>query len=262
MSHEPSTTHTEPDLFQAARAYDESINWNARIEREIPVLCDVFGPPGTGGILDAGCGTAHQAIELATRGYSVTGADKNDAMLAVARTHAEKAPAAKIEFVHADYADLETKTNGGFDGLFCQGNALAAAGTRDAVAEAINQFARCLKPGGTLFVQILNFKPLCEEIPCVRGPRVSTSAGIEYVSVREFHRDGERIQVTNISLWREDGKWSLRSNCGYLYPVAPDEMRTWLAQSGLELRHTWGGYNRAEFDPASSVDLIIVATRR
>lgn len=251
-----------PDLFVAAKFYDQSINWAARIGREIGVIREVFGAPQGGGVVDAGCGTGHQAIALAQVGYTVTGADLSEEMLALAREHAVSVDADRVRFVQAAYEELHTRVGGGHDGLYCLGNAIAAAGTRDGVATAMSQFSKCLRPGGKLFLQILNFKPLVEEVPCVRGPRVSSADGVEYVSVREFHRDGERLQVTNISLSREGEDWAKRSNCGYLYPITPDEMRAWLVANELELNDLWGGYERAPFDTETSVDLIVVATRR
>jgi len=261
------STHSQKDavsadLFARAKSYDQSINWEARIAREIPVLTNVFGEPGSGGLLDAGCGTGHQAIALAKSGYTVTGTDMSAEMLSVAREYATDCGCDRIRFAEAPYATLFDTVGGGHDGAYCLGNALAAAGTRDGVASAIEQFSKCLRVGGKLFLQVLNFRSLCEEVPCVRGPRVSVADGVEYVSVREFHRDGERLQVTNISLWKEDGAWSKRASCGYLYPITPDEMRGWLAENQLELDHFWGGYDRSSFDIETSVDLIVAATRR
>jgi SAM-dependent methyltransferase len=221
----------------------------------------VFGLPQDGGLIDAGCGTGHQAIALAQAGYTVTGADLSAEMLALAQEHAGSVGADRVRFIQATYEELQAQVGGGHDGLYCLGNALAAAGSRDGVATAMSQFSICLRPGGRLFLQILNFKPLVEEVPCVRGPRMSSADGVEYVSVREFHRDGERLQVTNISLWREGDAWAKRANCGYLYPITPDEMRGWLTANELDLDDLWGGYDRRPFDIETSVDLIVVATR-
>ncbi len=244
-----------------AEWYDRSINWSARLNREIPVLTDVFGPPGGGRILDAGCGTGRQALALAERGYSVVGADINDEMLAVARRHATAAAAsADLEFVCAPYADLFDTVGGGFAGVYCLANALAAAGSRDAVARAIEQFARCLRPGGRLFIQILNFEPMRQEQPCVRGPRIATVDGQQHISARQFHFSGDLAQVTNITFW-DDGGWRMRSHCGVLCPIEHAELARLFATSGLEIDDRWGNYARDAFDPATSVDLIVVATR-
>lgn len=242
-----------------AEWYDRSINWSARLSREIPVLTKVFGPPGSGRILDAGCGTGHQALALAERGYSVVGADISDEMLTVARRHAAAATA-ELEFVRTPYADLFDTVGGEFAGVYCLANALAAAGSRDAVARAIEQFGRCLRVGGRLFIQILNFEPMRKEQPCVRGPRIAMVDGRQYLSARQFHFFDDLAQVTNITFW-DDGGWRMRTHSGVLCPIEHAELESLLTTNGFEIDYRWGNYMSDAFDPATSVDLIVVATR-
>jgi len=242
-----------------AEWYDRSINWDARLGREIPVLCDVFGPAADARIIDAGCGTGRQAAALAGRGYSVVGADHNEDMLAVARRNAA-ALGAPVEFVRAPYAELFDRVGGGFSGIYCLANALAAAGSQDGVAEAIDQFARCVRTGGRLFIQILNFEPMRREQPCVRGPRIAHVDAREYVSARQFHFVDDRAQVTNVTFWHDDG-WRMRAQCGVLCPIEHAELTRLLADAGFHIDRRWGSYAREAFDAATSVDLIVVATR-
>ena len=246
-------------MFASAKWYDRTINFSARLARELPVLIDVLGPPGEGGVLDAGCGTGHQACALAERGYRVVGADASEEMLDLARRRAGEGSAA-VEFERTPYATMHEKLGGGFDGVYCLGNSLAAAATADEVAEAIDQFARCLRPGGRLFVQILNFVPMRSMVPCVRGPRVSTVDGREYVSVRQFHFSGDSVQVTNITIWNDSG-WKQRAHGGTLYPIGLDELQKWCDTSGLRIDEKWGSYAREPFDVDSSTDLLIAGTR-
>jgi SAM-dependent methyltransferase len=246
-------------MFTQAEWYDRSVNWSARLKREIPVLVDVLGPPGSGGILDAGCGTAHQARALAERGYHVVGADASEEMLAIARRTCGPTHGA-VRLILTPYATLSEKTPGGFDGLYCQGNSLAAAGTGAAAEEAVVQFAGCLRTGGRLFIQIINFPLMRSEVPCVRGPRVATVDGIEYVSLRHFAFATDSVTVTNVTLWHDSG-WRCRTHSGTLYPITLDELCTWCEASGLRVDEVWGGYDRHTFDAERSADLIIVATR-
>lgn len=243
----------------SAEWYDRSINWAARLSREIPVLCKVLGPPGGGGVLDAGCGTGHQARAMAERGYRVVGADISTEMLDVAR-HLTGGRDRGPHFVAVPYAKLHKQVGGGFDGVYCLANALAAAGTRDAVAEAISQFAKCLRPGGRLFAQMLNFVPMRREEPCVRGPRIATVGDREYVSVRQFSFFPDHIQVSNITLWH-DGGWHQRAQSRCLYGLRVDELRDFCGAAGLEIDHLWGSYACEPFDERQSVDLLIAATR-
>lgn len=257
---QPPSGQRDGDIFTRADWYDVSINWDARLAREIPVLESVLGPPGKGGLLDAGCGTARQACELARRGYRITGADASDEMIDIARRNATTS-GVDAQFVVTPYDSLFATVGGGFDGLFCQGNALSAAGSAEAVRAAIDQFARCLRTGGRLFTQIVNFELMRGEQPCVRGPRIGVVDGIEYVSVRQFHFVGEQIQVTNITLFN-DGGWKKRAHCGLLYPIAPGELREWCGAAGLAIDEIWGSYARDAFDAANSADVVLVATKR
>ncbi len=247
------------DLFSSADWYDRTINWDARVRREVPVLTEFFGPPGEGGLLDAGCGPGHQARAMAARGYRMVAADVSEEMLEVARRRAEEA-SSPVRFVASTYESLFDAVGGGFDGVYCLGNALAAAGTRQGVARAIEQFARCLRTGGKVFVQVLNFPPMRKETPCVRGPRVSTIDGREYVSVRQFHFSGESAQVTSITIYKEGDAWRQRANSGTLYPVTLDELRAMCASAGLHVENVWSNYAKTPFDPHRIGDLILTAT--
>ncbi len=253
--------HTQnDDLFIRADWYDRSINWNARLKRELPVLMDVLGEPGEGGLVDAGCGTAHQAIELANMGYRVTGLDASEAMLEVARKNATSCTG-EIKFVCEKYDSMFETLGGGFDGIFSQANALAAAGSREGVASAINNFAKCLRSGGRLFVQILNFAPMRLEIPCVRGPRVTNVDSQEYISIRQFHFDDKLVRVSNVTVWNDDG-WHQRAYSGQLYPLELDEFQACCESAGLHIDEIWGNYNRDMFDVEKQGDLILVATKK
>lgn len=101
----------------------------------------------TGGrrVLDAGCGTGRVAIELATRGFSLTGMDLDEAMLAAARA---KAP--DLRWILADLSEASAHLDSEFDVVVLAGNVMifVARGTE---ATVISQLASHLAPGG-LFV--------------------------------------------------------------------------------------------------------------
>src|SRR5690349_13556368 len=72
---------------------------------------------GGSGVLDAGCGTGRVAVELAARGYRVTGVDADAAMLRSARS---KAP--ELVWIEADLADLPDTVGADFDAAVLAGN--------------------------------------------------------------------------------------------------------------------------------------------
>ena len=246
-------------FFQSAEWYDVSINWPARLAREVPLLREVFGPPGELGLLDAGCGTGRHTVELARVGYRMTGLDPDEDMLSLARQHARHS-GVLVDHVSGTYEELPDRAPGPFDGVFCLGNALAACASAEAARRAVRQFAAALRRGARLFIQILNFPPMRHESPCVRGPRVVVRDGIEYVSTRVFHFSDDAAEVTNVTLWN-DGQWRQRAHRGRLYPITPGQMDAWCAEAGLCVDERLGTYDRAPFDPAASLDLLVIATR-
>ncbi len=254
-------------IFRSARSYDRSINWSARLAREMPVLKSIFGVPDGREmhdvrIIDAGCGTGRQTRALAELGYTVVGYDLSDDMLAVAREHAEGVAPERLKFVAGDYSTITQNAGKDFDGIYCLGNALAASGSREVAREAIMQFAACLKSGGRVFIQILNFAPMQKEKPCVRGPRVATVDGREMISTRLFHFTEGSVDITNITIWREDDGWKKNAHTGQGYAVSQADMQNWCGEAGLRIDEEWGSYAMEPFDLETSVDYITVATKK
>ena len=93
-------------------------------------------------VLDAGCGTGRVAIELARRGYDVSGVDSDDSMLEVAR-----AAAPAISWQRGDLAAADLR--GPYDAVVCAGNVVVflAAGTEP---DVVRRLSAALVPGGLL----------------------------------------------------------------------------------------------------------------
>ncbi len=126
-------------------SYDERFRELAAAGADVhgeALLCAALVPPGSR-VLDAGCGTGRVAIELAHRGYDVTGVDLDPSMLAVAR---ERAP--DLNWRQADLATLDLQT-APFDLGLLAGNVMIflTPGTEAAVLSAL---AATLSGGGLL----------------------------------------------------------------------------------------------------------------
>ena len=109
-----------------------------------------IGPGAT--LLDAGCGTGRYAVELARRGFVVTGADRSPALLEEAAASARTAGSAlPVKFERADI--LASAAGSGYDVVLCRGmlNDLVSAEERAAVFAA---FARALRPRGALLLDV------------------------------------------------------------------------------------------------------------
>jgi 2-polyprenyl-3-methyl-5-hydroxy-6-metoxy-1,4-benzoquinol methylase len=105
-------------------------------------------------ILDVGCGTGRHAIELARRGYSVTGVDLSESQLNKAK---EKAAAAnvRIDFQKADARELNFQSE--FDAvlILCEG-AFSLMETDAMNFRILQNVERALKPGGKFILTTLS----------------------------------------------------------------------------------------------------------
>lgn len=83
-----------------ASVYEENV-FTKNTLREVDFLLDELSLQPGGSILDVGCGTGRHSIELAKRGYSVTGIDLSAEMLARAAAGADAA-GVTVDWVHSD----------------------------------------------------------------------------------------------------------------------------------------------------------------
>ncbi|MFN2134440.1 MAG: class I SAM-dependent methyltransferase, partial [Candidatus Promineifilaceae bacterium] len=72
---------------------------------EIDSILALAGPQPAVDVLDLGCGPGRHTLELARRGFQVTGVDRTDLYLATAREEAEE-EGLEVELVHADMREF------------------------------------------------------------------------------------------------------------------------------------------------------------
>lgn len=117
------------------------------IEKEIDYEKDVQ-------ILDIGCGTGRHAIELARRGYSVTGVDLSESMINKAREKAEIADA-EVDFQIADARNLPFQNQFDLVIMICEG-AFCLMETDEMNFQILESAARSLKKEGKFIFTALN----------------------------------------------------------------------------------------------------------
>jgi SAM-dependent methyltransferase len=105
-------------------------------------------------ILDIGCGTGRHAIELARRGYRVTGIDLSPSQIKRARAKAAAAGVAP-DFRVGDARALPFGPEFGLALMICEG-AFALMETDEMNFEILRGAARALRPGGKLIMTALN----------------------------------------------------------------------------------------------------------
>lgn len=105
-------------------------------------------------ILDIGCGTGRHAIELARRGYKVTGVDLSPSQIERARAKAAAAGVAP-DFRVGDARALPFDAEFGLAVMICEG-AFPLMETDEMNFEILRGASRALRPGGKLIMTTLN----------------------------------------------------------------------------------------------------------
>jgi len=107
---------TWEEFFDAhAPVYENNI-FTKNTLPEVDFLIEELALPPAGSILDVWCGTGRHSIELARRGYSVTGLDLSREMLSRAAASAEAA-GVRVDFVRSDAARFSLPER--YDGAIC-----------------------------------------------------------------------------------------------------------------------------------------------
>jgi 2-polyprenyl-3-methyl-5-hydroxy-6-metoxy-1,4-benzoquinol methylase len=114
-------------------------------------------------ILDIGCGTGRHSVELARRGYRMTGVDLSDSQIARAREKAAVAGVA-VDLRVGDARELAFQAEFGLAILICEG-AFPLMETDEENYRILQGAARALRPGGKLILTTLNgLFPLCRSV--------------------------------------------------------------------------------------------------
>jgi SAM-dependent methyltransferase len=209
--------------------YDELLG-GGRADADAEVVARLLGLEQGARVLDVPCGTGRIAGRLAARGCEVVGADITDRFLALARAWYPG-----VRFEHRDIRELDYEDE--FDAVvnwFTSWGYFDPA-TNDAVLRA---FARALRPGGRLLIELHNPERLRRILELAGGV---TWTGAE--------RDGE-LMVDRIKLI-EDGRQShtdrfvvrggqARRIEFTLEQVPGDELRARLERAGFESARLFG----------------------
>jgi len=213
------------------------------------VLEELRLPPGSH-ILDVGCGTGRHAVELARRGYQVTGVDISSGMLAEAEKAAREADV-EVELIHADATQFTSDRL--FDAAICLcEGAFSLLGSEDDPIEhdlaILRNIHAALMPGARFVLTALNACRLIRQATQedVEGGRVDPVTMVETPTAEWDTPQGKKSLVV-----RE------RS-------YVPTELVMLFRQAGFEVEHIWGGtagnWGRRKLD-LDEMEIMVVARK-
>lgn len=141
-------------LFQNyAEKYDKEC-YVQGTEGEVDFIEAEFGHDKSKRILDIGCGTGRHSIELARRGWTVTGIDLSESQLAGARRKAEAA-GVEVEFLRRDARDVAFGEPFGGAIMICEGG-FSLMETDEENEAILGCASAAIAEGGKLILTTLN----------------------------------------------------------------------------------------------------------
>jgi 2-polyprenyl-3-methyl-5-hydroxy-6-metoxy-1,4-benzoquinol methylase len=210
------------ELFENYAKTYENETFTKGTLQEVDFIEQEIGFDRTLEILDVGCGTGRHAIELAKRGYAVTGIDLSTSQLERAREKAEEA-GVSVTFQQADARALTF--HGEFDVvlMLCEGG-FPLMETDEMNFQILAGISNALKERGKLILTTLNaLYPLCHSLEDFMN------ANIVEGQSSENHFDLMTFRDRSIFTVTDDLGEKKTLHCNERY-YAPTEM-SWLLKS-------------------------------
>jgi 2-polyprenyl-3-methyl-5-hydroxy-6-metoxy-1,4-benzoquinol methylase len=212
-------------------------------------------------ILDVGCGTGRHSIELAKRGYQITGIDLSESMLKKAREKALNMNL-KINFIKHDARNLPFQEE--FDAaiMICEGG-FPLMETDEMNFEILKNVTKSLNKNGKLIFTTLNgLFPLYHS---VNEFHETNDKGEGVATYKSYTFDLMTFRDHNITTAEDDDGKKIELDCNERYYV-PSEI-TWLLKSlGFKKIEIFGAklgaFSRTDKLTTEDFEMLVIASER
>ena len=224
-----------------------------RAEKESAFVASVLDLKPGSSVLDLCCGQGRHSVNLAKRGFKVTGLDLNPDYVELAQ-QAAKASNVAIETVAADMRKIPFENK--FDAIV---NMYSSFGYLESEAEdlkVLESAVKALKRGGSLLLDMLNREWAIDNY--IQNDWHTGEDGTLYVERRDLDLATSRMHVHFIVV---DPKGGRRESVGHnirLYTLT--EMTRLLDRVGLRLTEVFGGFDNEPY-AITTRRMIIIAEK-
>ena len=231
----------------------EEVTPPERTQREVDFALEALAPPSGARLLDVACGHGRHSLELARRGFRVTGIDLSEPSLALAR-EAAAAEELDVELVHSDMREIPFRDE--FDAAINLFTSFGYFETEHEDERALATIARSLKPGGALLLETINAATLLSVY------RAESWSELEDGTLMLEQRSYDLLTGRNDVVWtfvRPDGSRSELRHSVRLY--TPAEIVSMLRRVGLEVERSWGGWDGSELTLDAGNRFLVLARK-
>ncbi|MCP4423077.1 MAG: methyltransferase domain-containing protein [Chloroflexi bacterium] len=178
---------SQPNFFDSGSPYlQHPLLTDERTTTEIDFILSRLALSAGARILDVGCGFGRHSVELARRGFAVTGADPSAAMIAAARERARET-AVSITFQQIPAEQYVAAKP--FDAAICLFTTLGQITDKEDNRSFLTAVYDALKPGGSLVVEV----PQRETAVAQLKPSEKFGDGERYTAVAKQYDSSTKI---------------------------------------------------------------------
>jgi len=226
--------------------------------KEVDFLLEELKLPPGSRILDLGCGTGRHSVELAKRGYQITGVDISSGMLAEAKKAAKKA-GVEVEWIEADCCDFDLGMRFGL--IFFPFNSIAHLQDLESIESCFACVKNHLRTEGRFIIE--TFQPdlrILTRDPEKRYPvtEYPDPDGKGTVIITENNVYDSATQVNRIKwYYRLKGETSERVELLNMRIFYPQELDALFHYNGFLIEEKFGHYDERPFTSAAPKQLVV-----
>lgn len=246
-----------------ALAYDDSIDWKARLAREMPFLFSRLGSPKGKHVLDLACGTGRHSVALALEGAEVEGIDNSKVMISRAKEHAVS-NGVSPEFILGEMAEFQTLAPGKYDLIICLGNSLALLNDLNILGTVLSSVYSSLNDDGVFVAQALNF----EEIHGTgfrffpqKGGKMDTGDDVVFSRFYEHTDPPNSSTLVMSAQMKVKGEWTSLVSTQKVLNLNSNLLKRYLALAGFQETRFYSDYSESLFVGSDDRNMVIHSRR-
>jgi glycine/sarcosine N-methyltransferase len=202
-------------------------------------------PPRETSVLDIGCATGTLALELARRGFGVTGIDLDGDMVRLAAERA-RAEASSAAFEVLDMREVGARFAGRtFDAVLCLGNTVVHLPDAGAIGAFLGAVRGILGPRGLFAVQLVNYERVLaadlRSLPTIENEQV------RFTRSYRIDREARRVHFLTELTLKSTG--AVHRDETSLTPLTPAGLLGLLPAQGLAMEACHADFSGRAFLP-------------
>lgn len=246
-----------------ALAYDEAIDWERRLAREIPFIVSRLGSPAGKRVLDLACGTGRHAAALTKQGAEVIGIDNSESMLSRAKEHTTSLGVSP-DLILGEMSEFQSLTSGQFNLIICLGNSLALLDSFTALEEVLSAVHESLIDKGVFIAQVLNF----EEIHRIgfrffpqKGGKMSSGEDVVFSRFYDHTDPPNSSTLVMTAQVKREREWTSLVSTQKVLNLTSDLIIRVLAQAGFQETRFYSDYSESLFVGSDDRNMVIHSRR-